>query len=183
MLVGSKRRLYTQIDNANRFDVQLVRLRFADEPRLLWGVDATYQMKYTRHNVPHPAYFRFRRVHPSFYRRSGTGKSAFIDKFAGRNKVKEDNQKGYSTMIVAIELAPEIEQMVRAKAEARGISVEEYLPWLIARALQQDEWMQTDSEESLGRLTMLAAESRLSRIWDTPEEDAAWKYLENKEEV
>ncbi len=86
-------------------------------------------------------------------------------------------------MIVAIELAPEIEQMVRAKAEARGISVEEYLPWLIARALQQDEWMQTDSEESLGRLTMLAAESRLSRIWDTPEEDAAWKYLENKEEV
>ncbi len=36
-------------------------------------------------------------------------------------------------MTIAIELAPEIEQMVRAKAEARGISVEEYLPWLIAR--------------------------------------------------
>lgn len=82
-------------------------------------------------------------------------------------------------MTVAIELAPEIEQMVRAKAEARGISMEDYLPSLIAYAVQQDELMQTESEESLGRLTMLAAESRLSRIWDTPEEDAAWKYLES----
>ncbi len=32
--------------------------------------------------------------------------------------------------------------------------------------------------ENLARLTMLAAEPMLNRIWDTPEEDAAWKYLE-----
>ena len=84
-------------------------------------------------------------------------------------------------MTVVMELAPEIEQMVKAKAEARGISLEDYLPSLIAHAVQQDDWAQTGSEESLGRLTMLAAESRLSRIWDTPEEDAAWKYLEDRE--
>ncbi len=85
------KRLYTQIDNPNRFDVQLVRRRSTDEPRLLWGVDATYQMKYTRNNIPHPAYFRFRRVHPCYFQKRGTGRSAFIDKFAGRNKVGRGN--------------------------------------------------------------------------------------------
>lgn len=84
-------------------------------------------------------------------------------------------------MSVLLELAPEVEELAKSKAEAKGISVEEYLPSLIAHAMQQDDWMQADSEESLGRLTMLAAESRLSRIWDTPEEDAAWKYLEDRE--
>ena len=29
---------------------------------------------------------------------------------------------------------------------------------------------------------MLAAKPVLSRIWDTPEEDAAWKYLEDEED-
>lgn len=84
-------------------------------------------------------------------------------------------------MTVVMELAPEVERLAKAKAEARGISLEDYLPSLIAHAVQQDDWVQTDSEESLGRLTMLAAESRLTRIWNTPEEDAAWKYLENRE--
>ncbi len=36
-----------------------------------------------------------------------------------------------------------------------------------------------EPDENLARLTMLAAEPVLSRIWDTPEEDAAWKYLED----
>ena len=85
-------------------------------------------------------------------------------------------------MTVTIELAPEIEQMAKAKAEARGIALEDYLPSLIADAVQQDDWKQTDSEESLGRLNMLAAEPVLGRIWNTPEEDAAWKYLENGKE-
>ena len=43
-------------------------------------------------------------------------------------------------MSITIELAPEIEQMARAKAEAKGISVEEYLSNLVARVLQQEEW-------------------------------------------
>ena len=80
-------------------------------------------------------------------------------------------------MTVLLELAPEMEQFTRA--EARGISLEEYLPDILAHASQQQEWDEAIPEESLGRLTMLAAGPRLSRIWNTPEEDAAWKYLAN----
>lgn len=84
-------------------------------------------------------------------------------------------------MTVMLELAPEVEQAAKVKAEARGISLEEYLPDLVAHALQQQEWEEALPEESLGRLTMLAAEPLLSRIWNRPEEDAAWKYLEDRE--
>ena len=84
-------------------------------------------------------------------------------------------------MSITMELAPEVEQLVKARAEARGISLEDYLPSLIAHAVQQEDWAETTSEESLGRLTMLAAEPILSRIWNRPEEDAAWKYLEDRE--
>ena len=80
-----------------------------------------------------------------------------------------------------MELTPEVERLAKAKAEAKGIPLEEYLPSLIAYAVQQEDWAETTSEESLGRLTMLAAEPRLSRIWNRPEEDAAWKYLEDRE--
>ena len=85
-------------------------------------------------------------------------------------------------MSITMELAPEIEQLAKAKAEARGISLEEYLPNVLAYAIQQEEWDEAMPEESLGRLTMLAAEPRLSRVWDTPEEDVAWKYLEDEED-
>lgn len=85
-------------------------------------------------------------------------------------------------MTVMLELAPEVEQIVKARATARGVSLEDYLPSLIAEAAQQEEWQAMSPEESLGRLTMLAAEPVLSRIWDTPEEDAAWKYLEDEED-
>lgn len=83
-------------------------------------------------------------------------------------------------MSITMELPSEIEQMAKAKAEARGVSLEEYLPNVLAYAIQRDDWVLADSEESLGRLTMLAAEPVLRRIWDTPEEDAAWKYLEDR---
>lgn len=39
-------------------------------------------------------------------------------------------------MSVTFELTPEIEQL----AKARGISLEEYLPDVLAHALQQQEW-------------------------------------------
>ena len=84
-------------------------------------------------------------------------------------------------MSITIKLTPEVEQMAKTQAEARGISVEEFLPDVLTQALQQQEWNDALPEESLGRLTMLAAEPRLSRIWDTPEEDAAWKYLEDED--
>ena len=88
MWVWSKLRLYSQVMDPERFDIRLVRHRFTDATRLIWGVDATYQSKYTRHNVPHPAYFRFRRVHSRFYRRAKIGKGTFIDKYADRNNIK-----------------------------------------------------------------------------------------------
>ena len=84
-------------------------------------------------------------------------------------------------MSITMELAPEIERLAKAKAEAKGISLEEYLPSLVAYAVQQEDWAETTSEESIGRLTMLAAEPVLGRIWNRPEEDAAWKYLEDRE--
>ena len=43
---------------------------------------------------------------------------------------------------------------------------------------QEPFFWEEEPGENLARLTMLAAEPMLSRIWDTPEEDAAWQYLE-----
>lgn len=41
-------------------------------------------------------------------------------------------------MSITIGLPPEIEQLAKAKAEAWGISLEEYLSNLVARVLQQE---------------------------------------------
>lgn len=82
-------------------------------------------------------------------------------------------------MTVVLRLAPEIERLAKERAAAQGVSLEEYLPPIIADVMQQQEWADLPCEESLGRLTMLAAEPVLSRIWGAPEEDAAWKYLED----
>jgi len=49
-------------------------------------------------------------------------------------------------MTVLLELAPEMEQFT--KAEARGISLEEYLPDVLAHASQQQEWDEAIPEES-----------------------------------
>ena len=86
-------------------------------------------------------------------------------------------------MTVVMELAPEVEQLVKARAAARGLPLDVYLPSLVAEAAQQEEWEALSQEESLGRMTMLAAEPLLNRIWNTPEEDAAWKYLETEEGI
>jgi len=82
-----------------------------------------------------------------------------------------------SIMSITMELAPEIEQLAKAKAEARGVPLEEYLPDLLARAMQQEEW----DEEDASTATIMGSLSTMHRIWDTPEEDAAWKYLEDEE--
>lgn len=76
-------------------------------------------------------------------------------------------------MTVTLEIDPQVEEIARETAQAQGIALEDYLPVLLAQAVQEDRWQ----ENSLGRLTMLAAEPVLSRLWDTPEEDAAWAYL------
>ena len=81
-------------------------------------------------------------------------------------------------MTITLEITPEVAQIVKDRATARGVSLDDYLSPIVAQIAQQEEWAELPREESLGRLTMLAAEPRLARIWDTPEEDAAWKYLE-----
>lgn len=82
-------------------------------------------------------------------------------------------------MTIVLKLTPEIERIARTRAAAQGVSLDDYLPPVIADVMQQQEWADPPREEALRRLTMLAAEPALSRIWDTPEEDAAWKHLED----
>jgi len=76
-------------------------------------------------------------------------------------------------MSITMELPPEIEQLAKAKAEARGVSLEEYLPNLLAKAVQEEDW----KEDTASQMTIMGMESTLRRLWDTLEEDAAWAYL------
>jgi len=80
-------------------------------------------------------------------------------------------------MTVMLELTPEVEQIAKAKAKAQGVSLEEYLPNILAQAIQQEEWDKEDASTA----TIIGSLSTMHRIWDTPEEDAAWKYLEDEE--
>ena len=48
-------------------------------------------------------------------------------------------------MSVTVELPSEIEQMAKAKAEAQGISLEEYRLDLVARVLQQEVWEEDEA--------------------------------------
>ncbi len=76
-------------------------------------------------------------------------------------------------MSITMELAPEIEQLAKAKAEAKGVSLEEYLPDLVAQAIQQAAWDKDDASLA----TIVGSEATMRRLWDTPEEDEAWKHL------
>ena len=40
-------------------------------------------------------------------------------------------------------------------------------------------WQKVDDELSASEMTIAGSMATFSRIWDTPEEDAAWKYLED----
>lgn len=78
-------------------------------------------------------------------------------------------------MTIVMELAPEVGQLAKAKAEARGVSLEEYLPNILALAIQQEEW----DEEVASTATIVGSFSTMHHLWETPEEDAAWKHLED----
>jgi hypothetical protein len=77
--------------------------------------------------------------------------------------------KGKTTVTLTIELTPEQE----AALQAAGIDATEYVQDLIDAALP----LPAPPVLPLARLTALASERALSRIWDTPEEDAAWAHL------
>jgi hypothetical protein len=76
-------------------------------------------------------------------------------------------------MTVTFEIAPDVEQAVKAQAIARGIPLEDYLPSLIAQAAQETVW----EDISAARRTMVGMEPIAHRLWDTPEEDDAWRDL------
>jgi len=73
-----------------------------------------------------------------------------------------------------LELAPEVEQIIKARATAHGISLEDYLPSVIAQVAQQEEWEEDDASLA----TIMGSEATMRRLWDTPEEDEAWKHLQ-----
>lgn len=76
-------------------------------------------------------------------------------------------------MTITMDLAPEVEQLAKAKAKAKGIPLEDYLPSLLAEAVQQEDW----AEEDASQATILGSEATMRRLWGTPEEDEAWKHL------
>jgi len=67
-----------------------------------------------------------------------------------------------------LELAPDIEQRIKRESARRGVAPDELLRSLLDQQLP---------ELSLARQTALAAEATLAKIWDTPEEDEAWRHL------
>ncbi len=76
-------------------------------------------------------------------------------------------------MSITVELPPEVEQLAKAKADAKGVSLEEYLPGLVAQAIQQEVWGEDDASPA----TIVGSAATMRRLWDTPEEDEAWKDL------
>ena len=67
-----------------------------------------------------------------------------------------------------LELAEDIEQRIKQESERRGIAPDD----LLRSLLDQEQ-----SEPTLARQTALASEAALAKIWDTPEEDEAWRHL------
>ena len=76
-------------------------------------------------------------------------------------------------MPILLNLAPEVELLAKAKADAKGIALEDYLPQIVAEALQQQDW----EDESASTVTLLGSDATMQRLWNSPEEDEAWKDL------
>lgn len=76
-------------------------------------------------------------------------------------------------MVAATDLNPEPEQLVIATEQ--GIPLGDHLPSLLANAVQQEDWAEDDASQA----TVMGSISTMRRIWDTPEEDEAWKHLED----
>jgi hypothetical protein len=76
-------------------------------------------------------------------------------------------------MTATFEIVPDVEQAAKTQAEARGIKLEDYLPVLVAQVVHDTVW----HDITAARQTMLATEPAIRRLWDTPEEDEAWRDL------
>ena len=51
-------------------------------------------------------------------------------------------------MTITLEITPEVAKIVKARAIARGVSLDVYLPPIIAQIAQQEEWAELPQEES-----------------------------------
>ena len=70
-------------------------------------------------------------------------------------------------MTLTLRLTPDQKDRLQREARAAGLSPTEYaLLRLFAK------------EEPLGIFTAMASEDALAAIWDTPEEDEAWRHLQ-----
>ena len=74
-------------------------------------------------------------------------------------------------MSLLIELDEDVEKQVVREAERRGRKPSELVAEWVSQGLSGSQ------EISLARLTALASEPTLKKLWDTPEEDEAWRHL------
>ncbi len=92
-------------------------------------------------------------------------------------------------MTVTLSIPPTLESVVQAHAQAKGVSLENYVLALVERdALApppgSENWTLQDAldyagplPENIGRATAIASESTLAKFWNSPEDEAAWRDL------
>nr|WP_309695380.1 hypothetical protein [Armatimonas sp.] len=69
---------------------------------------------------------------------------------------------------------PEEEKLLRRVARSRGLKPDA----LILMLLQEAEAQESAFNKNIARSAALLSEAKLRKLWDTPEEDAAWSHLQ-----
>jgi hypothetical protein len=89
-------------------------------------------------------------------------------------------------MTVMLDVPPNMETVLQAHAEAKGLSVERYLLALVERDTLSppsgsENWTLQDALDYAGPLPdepgiacAVASQEALGRIWNSPEDNAAW---------
>ncbi|MBV9852006.1 MAG: hypothetical protein JO250_20260 [Armatimonadetes bacterium] len=91
-------------------------------------------------------------------------------------------------MTLMLEVPPGLETALQANAQARGLTVEQYVLALVERDASvpapppgSENWTLQDAldyagplPENLAAACAVASQEALGRIWNNPEDDAAW---------
>ena len=89
-------------------------------------------------------------------------------------------------MTLMLDVPPGLEAALQSQAQARGLTVEQYLLALVERATlapppDSETWTLQDAldyagppPDDLGRACAIASEGALARVWNSREDDAAW---------
>lgn len=80
-------------------------------------------------------------------------------------------------MVLTVELKPEVSTRLSEEAARHGVDAVEYACHLIESGLSWGDWEADTGNLSLARQTSLASEQTIRKLWDTPEEDEAWRGL------